>query len=109
MKDTLRDTSQLVEAQRQVPWLHELWSLLEGGRGEDSGYVLVDDQLLHHAPRGRAQPAGTRRIGDHPWHERAPGSGMYDNIDRAEIPLAYPQAVHPRFHSLLQVPATVIG
>ena len=113
MEDTLRDPSQLVETQCQDPWLRELWSLLEAGWGEDSQWLRLRRRPRHLActPRTRvhsrhAQAPGTRRVGAHPWHVRAPGSGTYSNLDRAEIPLAYPQAVHPRVRSLLDMLAT---
>ena len=54
MEDTLRDTTQLVAAQRQDPTLQQLRNELEAGRGENGEYVLADDNLLWHAPRGRA-------------------------------------------------------
>ena len=54
MEDTLRDTTQLVEAQRKDHHLQHLRGELEAGRGENREYVLADDNLLWHAPRGRA-------------------------------------------------------
>ncbi|CAB1098497.1 unnamed protein product [Ectocarpus sp. CCAP 1310/34] len=54
MEDTFRDTARLVEAQRRHPTLQRLLADLKAGRGEDEDYILADDHLLLHAPRGRA-------------------------------------------------------
>ena len=53
MEDTLRDTTKLVEAQHSDPILRPIRAALEAGRGEDADYVLADNNLLWHAPRGR--------------------------------------------------------
>ena len=53
MENTLRDTAQLVDAQKQDPTLRLLRNQLEAGQAEGTDYVLADDHLLWHAPRGR--------------------------------------------------------
>ena len=52
MENTLRDPAQLVEAQQRDPTLGPIRALLEAGRGNGTNYVLADDHLLWHAPRG---------------------------------------------------------
>ena len=52
MENTLRDPTQLVEAQQRDPTLGPIRALLEAGRGNGTNYVLADDHLLWHAPRG---------------------------------------------------------
>ena len=54
MEDTLHDTTKLVEAQHSDPTLRSLRAALEAGRDEDADYVVADDNLPWHAPRGRA-------------------------------------------------------
>ena len=54
MEDILRDTNQLVKAQRRDPALRHLRREPDAGSGESSEYVIADDGLLWHAPRGRA-------------------------------------------------------
>ena len=100
MEDTLRDARELVEAQRQVPRLRELRSLLESEQGEDTDYVLTDGHLFWHAPRGREYaiaapkqlvPAVLAIIHGTSWH---PGAA------RTTI------SIETRYRPLLQVPAT---
>ena len=54
MEDILQDTNQLVGAQRRDPALRHLRNELDAGSGESSEYVIADDGLLWHAPRGGA-------------------------------------------------------
>ena len=46
MENTLRDPTQLVEAQQRDPTLGPIRALLEAGRGNGTNYVLADDHLL---------------------------------------------------------------
>lgn len=52
MENVLRDPMQLA-AQQQDPTLRPIRALIEGGYGDGTDYVLADDHLLWHAPRGR--------------------------------------------------------
>eukprot|EP00752_Nemacystus_decipiens_P008157 g7296.t1 len=52
MENVLRDPVQLADAQRQDPTLGPIREALEAGQGDGSHYVLSDNDLLWHAPRG---------------------------------------------------------
>eukprot|EP00903_Cladosiphon_okamuranus_P021321 g19591.t2 len=61
MEDTLRDTTQLVHDQPTKPTLRQLRDELETGRGQKSECFIADDDLLWHAPRGRADAIAVPR------------------------------------------------
>jgi len=52
MENVLRDPVQLAEAQRHDPTLGPIRAALEAGQDDDIDYVLSDNDLLWHAPRG---------------------------------------------------------
>ena len=52
MENILRDPAQLAEAQRRDPTLGPIRAMLEAGQGDGASYVLADNNLLWHAPRG---------------------------------------------------------
>ena len=54
MEAILRDTARLVEAQQEDPLLGPIRKALEKGEQETGDYVLDDQNLLFHAPRGLA-------------------------------------------------------
>ena len=53
MENVLRDPSQLAEEQKRDLFLGPIREALEKGEGETSDYVLDDQNLLPHAPRGK--------------------------------------------------------
>ena len=53
MENVLRDPSQLAEEQKKDLFLGPIRDALEKGEGETSDYVLDDQNLLFHAPRGK--------------------------------------------------------
>lgn len=52
METTLRDSTLLTKAQQRDPTLGPIRAALAAGQGEDTPYVLDDDHVLWHAPRG---------------------------------------------------------
>ncbi|CAB1114741.1 unnamed protein product [Ectocarpus sp. CCAP 1310/34] len=56
MENILRDPTQLAETQRRDPILGPIRATLEAGQGDGTDYVMADNHLLWHAPRGQGRP-----------------------------------------------------
>ncbi|CAN0166915.1 unnamed protein product, partial [Ectocarpus fasciculatus] len=61
LENILRDTKLLIKSQCRDPILGPIRRQLEKSRGENGDYVLDDQQLLWHAPRGRQYAVATPR------------------------------------------------
>ena len=61
METTLRDIKLLREAQTSDPLLGPIRTALDKGEGEKGDYVLDDQDLLWHAPRGKAHAIAVPR------------------------------------------------
>ena len=61
MEATLRDVKHLGEAQKEDLLLGPIRAALEKGQGEKGDYVLDDQNLLWHAPRGNAHATAVPR------------------------------------------------
>lgn len=61
LENILRDTKLLIKSQCRDPILGPIRRELEKSRGENGDYVLDDQQLLWHAPRGRQYAVATPR------------------------------------------------
>ncbi len=104
------DTPQLVEAQRQDPWLQDLRNALEAGRGEANDFMLANDGLLWHAPRGRTYAIAVPKLSVPAVLALTHGTYGHPGVARTSILIEWkttgrvPQEGNPHVRTVLQMP-----